>query len=132
MNSLDNLWHSIVDGDIHKTKEFVDKVDNIDQPNDKGWNAIIMAAYNQNKPALEILVEKGANINSTNPKGTTVFMYAKTKCLENRNFGFLDFVLSLGADINARDKKKNWTVLDYVKDIGDEEMISYLLSKGAI
>lgn len=132
MDSLDNLWHSIVDGDIHKTKEFVDKVDNIDQPNDKGWNAIIMAAYNQNKPALEILVEKGANINSTNPKGTTVFMYAKTKCLENRNFGFLDFVLSLGADINARDKKKNWTVLDYVKDIGDEEMISYLLSKGAI
>ena len=32
MNSLDNLWHSIVDGDIHKTKEFVDKVDNIDKP----------------------------------------------------------------------------------------------------
>lgn len=131
MNNHEILWSSIVEGDIDKTREFVEKVENIDKPNNRGWNAIIMAAYNQNKEAMHILVKHGANINSTNPKGTSVFMYAKTKSLENRNFAFLDFVLSLGANINLRDSKKNWTVLDYVKEIGDAEMVSYLMNKGA-
>lgn len=132
MNDHEILWRSIVNGDINKTRIFSEKIEDINRPNFQGWNAMIMASYNQNKEAMAILKSHGADVNSTNPNGTSVFMYAKTKCLDNRNFAFLDFVLGLGADINLRDKKRNWTVLDYVKDIGDEEMISYLISKGAI
>jgi ankyrin repeat protein len=103
---------------------------NINYRNEKGWNAIIVACYGHFYDVVSVLLANGADINSTNYKGTTVFMYAKTKCLETSDYRFLDYLLLNGANINAEDNK-GLTVLDYVEILNNKQMIDYLITKGA-
>ncbi len=131
MNKISTLWAASENGDIELAKQLIPEIPNINQPNDKGWNAIILAAFNHHLEIIKLLLQSGADINSTNANGTTVFMYAKTKVLENNNYAILDFLLQQGANINARDLKNNWTVLDYVKQTNHQPLINYLISKGA-
>lgn len=119
-------------GDYNKIREILPYIIDINKSNDKGWNAIIIAAFNHHLDILRFLIQNGADINSTNINGTSVFMYAKTKVLQNDNYEILDFLIENGADINTRDKKNNWTVLDYARSGNHAALIKYLLTKGAI
>jgi ankyrin repeat protein len=125
------FWTACENGDIETVKKLITEIPNINQANTKGWNAIILAAFNHHLEIIKLLLQSGADINSSNANGTTVFMYAKTKVLENNNYQILDFLLQQGANINARDSKNNWTVLDYVKQTNHQPQINYLISKGA-
>lgn len=125
------LYNVCETGNVDELQKIIKHINDINKPNNKGWNAIILAAFNHHLEVVKLLLQNGANINSTNTKGTTVFMYAKTKVVENGNYEILDFLLQQGADINARDKKNNWTVLDYVKQTNHQPLINYLISKGA-
>lgn len=125
------LWEAAARNDINAIKRVMVDIDDISKENEYGWSAIIMAAYNQNREAVELLLKNGANINSTNAKGTSVFMFGKTKSLHTGAYDFLDLLLLHGADINARDKKKGWSVLQYVEEAGDIEMAEYLKKNGA-
>ncbi len=103
----------------------------IEVQNEKGWNALVMAAYNQHFYVVKYLIESGANVNHASANGTTVFMYAKTKVMETGNYRMLKYLLGAGANINQRDYKNGWTVLQYVKNIGHTEMERFLISNGA-
>lgn len=127
-----DFWNACEIGDIEYVKKYVSNIADINQPNSNGWNAIILAAYNHQLEIIEILLLNGADINSTNKNGTTVFMYAKTKVLENQNYEILDFLIEKGANINAKDYKNNWTVLNYVKQTNNQQLINYLTNKGAL
>lgn len=130
--SYEILWKSSVENDDLRIQEILSKIENIDNFNLNGWNAIILAAFNHSMDALAVLIQNGANINSTNANGTSVFMYAKTKCLGTRDYEILDFLLANDADINHRDNKAGWTVLQYVQDAGDIHMVEYLKNNGAV
>jgi ankyrin repeat protein len=125
------FWEATARNDISAIKRVMDDIEDVSKENEHGWSAIIMAAYNQNRDVVELLLKNGVNINSTNAKGTSVFMYGKTKSLHTGVYDFLDFLLLHGADINARDKKKGWSVLQYVEEEGDIEMAEYLKKNGA-
>lgn len=129
----DNIafWKACETGDMDGVKQHIKLIEDINTPNSKGWNAIILAAFNHHLTIVRLLLQYGADINSTNSKGTTVFMYAKTKVLENNNFAFLDFLIENGANIHQRDKKNNYTVLDYAKQLNHIKLIEYLKNKGA-
>jgi methionyl-tRNA formyltransferase len=129
--TLNTFFDACENGDLAKVLEVIDKVENINSYNDLGRNAIIMAAFNHHVSIVKLLLDNGAYINSINKNGTTVFMYAKTKVLDNNNYSFLDFLLSNGAKINLKDYKNNWTVLDYVKELKHDGLINYLINKGA-
>ena len=125
------FWDACEIGDFNEVQDTIHQIQDINKPNPQGWNAIILAAYNHHLNIVKLLLQNGADINSTNANGTTVFMYAKTKVLENNYYTILDFLLANGAVINARDKKNDWTVLDYVKQTNHQPLINYLISKGA-
>jgi len=125
------FWEACEKGDISYVLNTISSIENINKHNTKGWNAIILAAFNHHIEIVEMLLQHGALINSGNANGTTVFMYAKTKVLENDNYFFLDLLIENGANINLRDTKNNWTVLDYSKQIGNAKLIHYLIEKGA-
>lgn len=96
--------------------------------NEHGWTMMIVAAFNHSYKIVERLIESGADVNATNHKGTTVFMYAKTKVLENRNLAFLDYLIAHGADVGKTDMLgKN--VLQYVESTNALFLIEYLNSK---
>jgi ankyrin repeat protein len=125
------FWEACETGDTDGATRLVKSIRDINKPNSKGWNAIILAAFNHHLTIVKLLLQHGADINSTNSNGTTVFMYAKTKVLANNNFYFLDFLIENGADIHRRDKKNNYTVLDYAKQLNHTKLIEYLKNKGA-
>jgi len=129
--SYSKFWEACEKGSIEEVLKYLKFIDDINKYNPQGWNAIILAAFNHHIEITEILLENGANINSANAKGTTVFMYAKTKVLENNNYFFLDLLIERGADINLKDKKNNWSVLDYAKQLNNITLVNYLISKGA-
>ncbi len=125
------FWEACETGDIDRVAQLVSLMEDINKPNPKGWNAIILAAFNHHPAIVKLLLQHGADINSTNSNGTTVLMYAKTKVLINNNFSFLDFLIENGAAINQRDKKNKYTVLDYAKQLNHTRLIDYLKNKGA-
>ena len=131
MSDYFRLWNACEQGDMNQVKVLVDQIEDINKPNDRGWNAIILASFNHHRDVVEYLLKAGADINSVNANGTSVFMYAKTKVLENNNYAFLDFLIQSGANLNLRDRKNNWTVLQYAKELKNPTLVKYLISKGA-
>lgn len=127
----DDFFAAATEGNIELVRKGLADGINIDYHNDKGWTALVMAAFHQQSEMVKYLVESGANVNHASINGTTVFMYAKTKVMETGNYRMLEYLLGAGANINQRDYKNGWTVLQYVKNIGHTEMERFLISNGA-
>jgi len=126
-----SLLDAAANGDAAGVLRWIAEGANINVTNEKGWTPLVMAAFNQHMETVKVLVDAGADVNHQSINGTTVFMYAKTKVLETGEYLLLDYLLQVGAEINTRDFKKEWTVLQYVQDIGHAEMERYLMDKGA-
>jgi ankyrin repeat protein len=123
------FWEACIHADVISLLEVIEHVKEIDKKNHLGWSGIIMAAFNHSLSVIPILLKYKANINDVNENGTTVFMYAKTKCV-NKNFKILSYLIKNGADVNLRDNKKGWTVLDYVFKSGNSSLISFIQKNG--
>lgn len=129
--SHSSLFNAAANGDTITVLRLIEGGVDVNITNAKGWTPLVMAAFNQHMGTVIVLVDAGADVNHQGVNGTTVFMYAKTKVRETRDYSLLDYLLQKGADINIRDYKKGWTVLQYVQDSGQVEMEQYLIDKGA-
>jgi ankyrin repeat protein len=92
--------------------------------NEKGWTLLSVAAYNHSFECVKILLENGADINSTNHAGTTILMYAKTKVYTNRNLNFLSYLIENGANPYLKDKFGN-DIFFYVGRLNDPILIDF-------
>lgn len=119
-------------GQLKVAEQFVTEGQHpIDIKNENGWTGLIMACFNENIELAKYLIANGADINATNHKGTTVFMYAKTPIQTKQNdTAFLAYLLDQGANINALDNKGK-SVLDYVSENGYSVLADWLTSIGA-
>jgi len=70
---------------------------NIDAQDDRGWTAIMWAAQAMIKGAVEVLIEKGANVNTKAKDGTTLLHIAVVKC-----DALVKNIINLGADLNSK------------------------------
>lgn len=73
--------------------------------NEKGWNPLIVACFNQQYEIVKLLLNHGADPNRCGPNGTTPLMYAKTKILdqENPNLSLIKLLLDAGAESSRTD-----------------------------
>ena len=132
INDPQTLLHdAATKGDTLSVLQLIGDGVEIDCVNEKGWSALVMAAFNQHLDTVKVIIDAGANVNHQSVNGTTVFMYAKTKILNTADYSILDYLLNKGAKINLRDFTKKWTVLQYVRNIKHAEMEQYLIDKGA-
>ncbi|MCT4663883.1 MAG: formyltransferase family protein [Flavobacteriales bacterium] len=97
------FWEAAKNGDLKKIKEIIPYVPEIDLRNKKGWNALILAVYNNHLALAQYLLEQGANPNGVNYKGTNITMYALS-CLKNTGDSrMLELVLTHKPDLEKTD-----------------------------
>lgn len=99
--------------DLDGIKNMISFIDDVNCRNKKGWNAIIIAAYNGYLDLFEYLLQNGADVNSENFKGTTVLMYAKSYAEISGDLKMIERLIKLGVGIDKKDWK-GLSVLDYL------------------
>jgi ankyrin repeat protein len=104
---------------IHKLPEFVFVLSHLFRS-----SAIHFAAYFGNVPALELLIERGADIHSTaSPKTMTPLILGAIGGHDD----VCERLLELGALVGAKDKRGR-TALSYAKKLGHEDVVRRLLA----
>lgn len=101
--------------DITRAKEIIEGLCNINDFNEYGWTPLIVAAYNGNLKIVRMLLDFGADINARNIKGTTVLMYAKDYAISTGDKSVFDFLISRGANTNAKDWNDK-SLSDYISE----------------
>ena len=103
-NEIAQLRRMIYMGDTRGLDDFLSKhrslanANNVDTE-DKGWTPLHMAAIGGNKDIAELLIAKGADVNTKDDKGMTPLHWsASTRVKE-----VTELLLAKGADFNAKD-----------------------------
>lgn len=123
----ERLFELCKSGNVEDVKKCLIHIDDLEVCNKNGWNALIIAAYFEHLDIVKLLVEKGANVNAKNYKGTTVLMYAKSSAAKSDKTDVLAYLISKGADIHAKDNK-GISLLDYCKKEGNDKILKFLNS----
>ena len=123
------LFNAAVVGDIEQIEKIEAAGFDINVRNNKGWNILLVACFNQQLLSVKYLVKNGFDINATNFKGTTALMFAKTAATRTGNLELLQWMLNNGADPSLKDDVGK-TALDYART-DDAEVIVRLLQNFA-
>tara|TARA_R110002050_G_scaffold204327_4_gene339822 strand:- start:24294 stop:25487 length:1194 start_codon:yes stop_codon:yes gene_type:complete len=108
------LFSTIENDNLNDLYKIIDYIPDINLRNKLGWNAVIVAVYHGKLEILDVLIKNGGNIHSTNYKGTTVLMYAKSNAQNTGNVKMLKKVLSYKPNLLERDSTGH-TVFDYLE-----------------
>lgn len=92
-----------------------------------GRTALIIAALNGRKEAVEILVGKGSTIDAKDDNGYT----ALHEAVKDNNIEIATFLINAGASLNAQEFRDNFTPLMYATRANDKEIVKLLLDRGA-
>ncbi|WP_201610400.1 formyltransferase family protein [Psychrobacter submarinus] len=102
-DGLDSFLASIPSISVNSFCQNLTMTLGVNDRNSKGWSPIIVAAYHGRRDLVEFLLDKGADINDRNYRGTTVLMYAKDYALKNNDYSFFKFLVEQGADFSLKD-----------------------------
>ena len=112
-------------GDVAQVREWLNAGLDPDFLADRIGTGLMIAAWNDNVPMMELLVARGANVNKVNALQETALMHAAWR----GNTGAIKWLLTKGAKIN-RDTL-HWSALHYAAFAGHDKAVALLLEKGA-
>jgi methionyl-tRNA formyltransferase len=126
-DKLDDFLDACSSGNTDRFLKLLPFIPDIDEKNKNGWNAIIVAVYNNNIEIVDMLINLGSDLNCVNKNGTTLLMYAKDAALNSGSYTMIDCMIENGL---KNDKKDFFgkTVLDYVYN-QSIDVYNYLNSK---
>jgi len=123
------LFYLSRDGCINPVKPLLEKYYNdihIDYiPNDEGQTPLMVASENGYTEIVQLLLEKGADVNAETNDGKTALMYAAAKGRTE----IVQLLLEKGADVNT--KIYGTPILLWAHENGHTKIIQLLLEKGA-
>lgn len=125
-DNLDYFFKACKYGDIATIKMSFSNTNNLNMQNNLGWTKLIVAIYNNQKEAVKLLLEKGADINITNFKGTTALMYAKDAAINNNDLEILNILKNQKLNLFQKDYS-GFTVLDYCLRDGNYDVHDLLI-----
>jgi hypothetical protein len=125
-NGGGTLIDAVKFGDKKALKRLLGRSDtNLEETNDRGETALILAALLGDYEAVQLLVESGALVNAKSTLSITALMAAA----QNGDIAALRYLLTKGADPDAR-KKDGTTILMIAAMFGHAECVQALLEAG--
>ena len=120
------------EGDVATINKLLNEGAKIDEPNSGNWSAtpLYWSLTNDCKfEAAELLLKKGANVNSADSFGLAPLHLAV--CCENVDLSFIEHLIEKGADVNLKNTSDGWRGLHYAISCGADDMARLLIEKGA-
>ncbi|MDR3460077.1 MAG: ankyrin repeat domain-containing protein [Verrucomicrobiae bacterium] len=116
-------------GDLVGVKNALAQGAAVEARNPRGWTALMLAAKRGDLPAVNCLIEKGADANakSTQEYGNTVLCFAAM----GNNPEVVNALLDHGAELNARSGRGASTAFYYAASNGKQAAAAALLARGA-
>lgn len=95
------------------------------EKNNKGWDALIVATYNEQLEMCRWLLIQGADINTCNYNGTNLLMYAMSAAAKSGNRQIMSFLIESGVNLHQRDfnRKSLW---EYAQETNSEVVVDFL------
>ena len=124
-NALQQILDAAAAGNVQLLNELKQQGHNLSEKNKKGWDALIVAAYNEQTETCKWLLQNGADVNSVNNNGTSVLMYAMTAAGKSSRTDVMELLLEYGAKKDQEDYE-GISLLQYAKKYGNNHVIEYL------
>lgn len=110
--------------DYNALYEHKDEIENFDMKNSSGYTALMLSIYRSNPQFAEILLDLGADVNSTDNLGNTPLMGASFK----GDLVSIKLLLNYGADYKLQNKS-GITAYNWAKAFGRENVLSFYNDK---
>jgi len=122
-NLSEDIYQLARSGEVNKLREFIDSNLELDinQKNHKGYSPLMISAYNSNSEASALLLERGADPNSTDLSGNTVLMGAAFKGDAN----LVRLLISQGSQKDLKNQQ-GLTAKEWASAFGRTNVVSIL------
>ena len=100
----------------------------INSVDENGTTAVLLAAMNPKINIIDTLVNKGADLKSTNNFGLTSLMFAVST---NPNINMIKYLLEKGVDVNAKDANDRTALMHAAFKVTNPDVIYMLITAGA-
>jgi methionyl-tRNA formyltransferase len=127
-NQLDTILKAAEKNDYFQLRNFHNTGYDLNEKNEKGWNAMIIAGYNGHIETVRELVKLGYSIHEMNNNGTNVLMYVMTQASTSDDLSTLKFLVELGADIYHKDFR-GISLLEYAQKLNNKNVLHFLESQ---
>ena len=118
---------ALIQGDIEQVERFLDEGTQVDARDAEGITALMYASYHGQESIVNLLIERGANINASEyVDGRTALMDSSI----NGQSEMVELLLNRGADINAK-SSTGWTALMWAVERKHNEVVDLLVDRGA-
>jgi ankyrin repeat protein len=118
-------------GDVARINELLNEGAKVDEPNSGKWSAtpLYWSLFECKFEAAELLLKRGANVNSTDSYGSSPLYLAV--CCKNAKLSFIEHLIRKGADVNYKNKHDGLTSLHHASSSGSVGLAKLLIDKGA-
>ena len=115
----------IENNDLEAAKDWLDRGLDPDFVGDRIGTGLMIAAWQGSVPMMELFAAKGADINRMNALGEQALMHAAWR----GNLEAVQWLMGKGATLNRSNKQ--WTALHYASFSGKDEVVKFLVARGA-
>nr|WP_295905959.1 ankyrin repeat domain-containing protein [uncultured Bdellovibrio sp.] len=117
----DGVFENARTGNYEALRKYIENKGDVEARNQRGYSLLMLAAYNQQFRATQLLLEHGAAVNSQDHGGNTVLMGAAFKGLKE----IVGLLLSKGADVRIQNAQ-GMTAMDFAKIFARRDVLTLL------
>lgn len=119
------IFSAVKNNDLKDVRSLLDQGADPNSYDEDGDHLLMYATFYSSIDCMQLLIEKGSNVNAKNKIDETALMWGVHDLLK------LKLLIQHGADVNARAKSGNTPLLIAAVGHGNYEAIKLLLDKGA-